>query len=280
VKAGIIGYPAAHSLSPLIHGYWMDKYGIKGSYEIVRTKPEELAATVARLGAEGYTGASVTIPHKQEVMKLCGALEESAVQIGAVNTLVFDKKAGKLRGFNTDAFGFCESLRESAADFDFTRAPALVLGAGGASRAVVYGLLSLGVPEVRIVNRTRQNAEALARAFPRIAVHNWEEREYAAKGCGLVVNTTALGMAGNPELAFDFSAADLAKNAAICDIVYKPLFTELLLAAQARGYKIVTGIGMLLHQARPAFKAWCGIMPEVTGELRKLAGEAAAKVNR
>jgi shikimate dehydrogenase len=280
MKSGIIGYPAAHSLSPLIHGYWLGKYGIEGSYDIIRTKPEELAATIARMDVENYTGASVTIPHKQEVMKLCGVLEESAIKVGAVNTLVFDKKAGELRGFNTDAFGFCESLRESAADSDFTRAPALVLGAGGASRAVVYGLLSLGVPEVRIVNRTRENAEALARDFPRTAVHNWEEREHAAKACFLVVNTTSLGMVGNPELGFDFSAAHLAKDAVICDIVYKPLFTELLLAARANGYKTVTGIGMLLHQARPAFKAWCGVMPEVTDELRKLVSEAAAKVGK
>jgi shikimate dehydrogenase len=278
MKAGIVGYPVAHSLSPVIHGYWREKYGIGGSYDVIKTPPGELTATIARMKREGYDGASVTIPHKRAVMEACDRLDDSAAKVGAVNTLVFED--GGVRGMNTDAYGFCESLREGAPGHDFDFAPALVLGAGGAARAVVYGLQQMGVSQLRIANRTRDRAEELAYDFPGLKVYDWEDRETAATDCGLVVNASALGMAGNPPLPFDFAAAELAENAVICDIVYKPLLTEFLKAARDKGYKTVTGIGMLLHQARPAFEAWCGILPDVTEELRALVLEAAMKVGK
>lgn len=265
IRAGIVGWPVKHSLSPLIHNHWMKRYGIAGEYGLIETGPEDLARTVDRLMDEGYRGFNVTIPHKESIVPLCDTLDEAALRIGAVNTVAIDED-GMLRGMNTDAVGFIASVKEALPDFNFRTAPTLVLGAGGAARAVVFGLLREGVPEIRVANRTQERADRLAADFGIEAI-GWDRREECTANAGLLVNTTALGMEGQPPLPFDVSA--LPQGAAICDIVYKPRMTSLLRDAQRRGLSsTVEGIGMLLHQARPAFEAWTGVMPEVDSELR------------
>lgn len=271
IKAAVIGHPIAHSLSPAIHGYWFREYGITGDYQAIDIAPADLAARVQELTDAGYSGFNVTIPHKQAVMALCDRLDETARAIGAVNTVVIAN--GKREGRNTDAFGFIANLKQSIPDFDFTRAPALVLGAGGAARAILYGLLQEGIPEIRLANRTRDNAQALAHEFPHVKIIDWNDREGACQGASLLINTTILGMQGQAEL--DMNLAALPADAVVYDIVYKPLWTPLLLAAKARNLPVVTGIGMLLHQARPAFAAWTGTMPDVTAELEKIITERA-----
>lgn len=265
IKTGVIGHPVQHSLSPLIHGHWIGQYGFRASYEKIEVLPGKLEESVRHLVEQGYIGFNVTIPHKQAIMALCGSVDETARRIGAVNTVAV-MEDGSLRGMNTDSFGFVESILHADGDIDLFGGAALVLGAGGAARAVVHGLLSLGVKDIRIANRTRAKAEAIAADFAAEVV-DWDERAQAAEGAAILVNTTSLGMAGQPALEFDLG--HLPQHAAVCDIVYKPLHTELLQAAASRGNTVVTGIGMLLHQARPAFKAWFGVMPEVDEALQQ-----------
>ena len=271
IKVGVIGYPAQHSLSPLIHNAWMKEFGFPGLYNAIDIPPDRLEESVVQMAEEGYAGFNVTIPHKQAVLKICDSIDETARRIGAVNT-VSVLPNGRLKGFNTDSFGFVENILQAQTGIDFTAGPAVVLGAGGAARAVVHGLMNLGVPEVTLTNRTRDRAEEIAAVFPAKVV-DWEARENAASGAKLLVNTTSLGMAGQPPLEYDLQ--HLPENAAVCDIVYKPLMTDLLRNAEARSHKIVTGIGMLLHQARPAFREWFGIMPEVSEELQQKILEAS-----
>lgn len=271
IKAAVIGHPVAHSLSPLIHGHWFRAYNIAGAYEAVDVSPDMLKTRINAMLNDNYTGLNVTVPHKQAVMELCDRLDETAQAVGAVNTIVI--RNGKIEGRNTDAYGFIGNLKQKFPDFDFKKAPVLVLGAGGAARAVTYGLLQEGVPEIRIANRTRENAEILAHDFPRTKIVEWSERAAAGSDISLLANTTVLGMKGQMPLDMDLSF--LSGTAMVYDIVYKPLLTDLLKNAQARHLKIVTGIGMLLHQARPAFAAWTGIMPDVTKELELLISERA-----
>lgn len=271
IRAAVIGFPIAQSLSPLIHQYWFRRHGIEGSYEAIEVHHDYLAARIEALTKDGYAGFNVTVPHKQNIMALCDTLDDTARQIGAVNTVVI--KDGKREGRNTDAFGFIENIRQEAPGFDFGKGPALVIGAGGAARAIVYGLLQQGVPEILITNRTKENAEILANDFPRLKVVDWEKRSEACDGAALLVNTSVLGMRGQPPLEMDLSA--LSVHAHVCDIVYKPLMTDLLQRASARGCGIITGIGMLLHQARPAFASWTSVMPDVTKELQGLITEKA-----
>lgn len=271
IRAAVIGFPIAQSLSPLIHQYWFRQHGVEGFYEAIEIHPDHLSARIQELTKNGYAGFNVTVPHKQAIMALCDTLDDTAKQIGAVNTVVI--RDGKREGRNTDAFGFIENIRKEAPGFDFTKGPALVIGAGGAARAVVYGLLQQGVPEIRIVNRTRENAEILANDFPRLKVVDWDARHQACAGTALLVNTSVLGMRGQPPLEMDLS--DLSGSAHVCDIVYKPLMTDLLQRASAKGCGIITGIGMLLHQARPAFASWTSVMPDVTKELQGLITEKA-----
>ena len=268
VKACVIGHPVGHSLSPVIHNYWIKKYGLEGQYDAREIPPEQFESGFNHLVEQGYTGFNVTLPYKQAVAALCDDLDDTAKRIGAVNTMRIDN--GGLHGSNTDWFGFTESIREEAPDFDFRAAPALVLGAGGAARAVVYGLMREGAPDIYIANRTPEHAKALGRDFGARPVA-WEDRQEAAESAGLLVNTTALGMKGQPPLIFDVES--LPAPALVCDIVYNPRETELLRAARARGNVTVGGLGMLLHQARPAFRQWFGVMPEVTDELRELLEE-------
>lgn len=263
IRAGVIGYPVSHSLSPHIHGYWFARYDMAGLYTAIDMAPDELGRGVNDLREQGYAGFNVTVPHKQAVMALCHKLDDTARKIGAVNTVVIRGK--ELEGRNTDAYGFIENLRQQKPDFSLRTRPAFVLGAGGAARAAVYGLLQAGCPVVFVANRSRENAERLAHDFPSVRVVDWQEREAVCADAGLLVNTTVLGMKGQEALSMDLSA--LPQQSVVYDIVYKPLMTDLLRTAQQAGYETVTGIGMLLHQARPAFAAWTGVLPDVTAEL-------------
>lgn len=267
MRACVIGNPVSHSKSPLIHRYWLEKYKIPGTYDALAVAPENLEAEVEKLVSQNYSGFNVTIPHKEKIIALCDERDESAKKIGAVNTVVIKDK--KLRGLNTDAFGFIENIKTAQPGLKLEGAAALILGAGGAARAAVSGLLDADVQRILIANRTREKAEDIAADFStnKIEVIDWNARETALGDIDLLANTTALGMKGQPEL--EISLGNLRGNAAVCDIVYAPLETALLRAAKEKGNKIIPGIGMLLHQARPAFQAWTGTMPEVTPELEK-----------
>ncbi len=263
--AGVIGWPVSHSRSPRLHGYWLAKYGIDGAYVPLGVRPDDLAEALSALPKLGFRGVNLTVPHKEAALALVDDVDETAQRIGAVNTVIIDER-GRLYGRNTDVFGFMENLRDRAPDWRADRGPAVVLGAGGAARAAVAGLVDAGT-EVRIVNRTRARAEALAGNVGGLTVYDWENRADALHGAGLVVNTTTLGMAGKPPLEIDL--APLNDDAVVADIVYTPLETPLLKAARARSLAAVDGLGMLIHQARPGFAAWFGREPEVDGDLRR-----------
>lgn len=271
IKAAVIGHPISHSLSPLIHGYWFKKHNIDAAYHAIDIAPDDLPSRVRALVDEGYRGFNVTVPHKQNIMCLCDQLDDSARAIGAVNTVVFDE--GRLLGRNTDAYGYIENIKQNAPNFDFKNKRALVLGAGGAARAVIYGLQHAGSSHITLCNRTKENAEKIARDFAGVEVIDWALREKACSDADLLTNTTVLGMQGQQELEMDISA--LPPGALVCDIVYKPLHTTLIRNALARNLDVVTGIGMLLHQARPAFAAWTNIYPDVDAVLIKLLTERA-----
>ncbi|WP_420345885.1 shikimate dehydrogenase [Pelagibius sp.] len=263
--AGVIGWPVGHSRSPRLHGFWLDRYGIDGAYLPLPVAPEDLESAVYGLRAAGFRGLNVTIPHKENVMALCDRVDDTARRIGAVNTLVFD--AAGIHGSNTDAFGFFEDLKAAAPDYDPTAGPALLLGAGGAARAVAVALLDAGLAELRICNRSQDRAARLADDLgPKAAVIPWSQRGEALGDLGLLVNSTSLGMTGQPPL--ELGLDNLAERAVVYDLVYSPLETALLAAARARGARAVDGLGMLLHQARPGFAAWFGVEPAVTAELR------------
>ena len=275
--AGVVGWPIAHSRSPRLHGYWLETYGIDGAYLPLAVRPEDLEAALRGLLAAGFRGVNLTIPHKEKAMALCDRVEETAQRIGAVNTLVFDE--GRIHGSNSDAFGFIENLRAGAAGHDLahdlahdlthdlTAAPAVLLGAGGAARAVAVALLEAGVPALRICNRSPERAAALAAELGAAATAlPWAQRADALDDIGLLVNSTSLGMSGQPPL--EIALDRLPPSALVTDLVYSPLETELLTAARLRGCGTVDGLGMLLHQARPGFRAWFGVEPEVTQALR------------
>lgn len=264
--AGVFGWPISHSRSPRLHGYWLRKYGIDGAYVPFATHPAKLEQAIRALPALGFRGGNITLPHKERALDLVDEATALARRIGAVNTLLV-REDGTILGDNTDGYGFLAHLIASKPDWNAAAGPAVVLGAGGASRAVVVALLEAGVPALRLVNRTTRRAEDLAAAIGgKIEVVAWDDRATALKDASLLVNTTNLGQAGQAplELALD----TLPSAALVYDIVYVPLLTALLKAAQARGNAIVDGIGMLLHQARPGFAAWFGREPEVTPELR------------
>ena len=265
--AGVMGWPVSHSRSPRLHGYWLEKHRIDGAYVPLAVRPERLEQAIRALPALGLRGVNVTVPHKEAAVKAMDRLDAAAQRTGAVNCIVVGDD-GSLEGRNTDAYGFITHLRTAAAGWRSKDGPAVVIGAGGAARAVVFGLIEAGVPEVRIVNRTRERSEALAQAIGGpITVVDWVSRETTLDEARLLVNTTTQGMEGQPALALDLE--QLPEWAAVADIVYTPLLTPLLAAAKARGNAIVDGLGMLLHQARPAFAAWFGVEPEVDEDLRR-----------
>jgi shikimate dehydrogenase len=265
--AGVMGWPVAHSRSPRLHGYWLAKHEIAGAYVPLPVRPENLPAAVKGLAALGFAGCNLTIPHKETALKLVDRVDPLAQRIGAINTIVVAND-GTLDGYNNDAFGFIESLREAKQAWKADSGPIVVIGAGGGARAVLVSLLDAGAKEIRLVNRTPERAQVLARELGGpIAPHAWDERERLLDGAALLVNTTSQGMVGQP--ALELSLSTLPRTALVCDIVYVPLETPLLKEARARGNATVNGLGMLLHQARPAFKSWFGVMPDVTTELRR-----------
>lgn len=266
IKAGVIGHPIAHSKSPVIHGYWLNQYGVDGEYKTYDIAPTELESGVRGLIDAGLVGFNVTLPHKQNIMPLCKTLSDEAKLIGAVNTITISKN-GDLHGHNTDAFGFIQNLKVAVTDFDFKNATATVIGAGGASRAIIFALQQQGVQNIRITNRTRESAENLA-ALYHAHVVDWDDRNEAVRDADLIINTTSLGMKGQGALDIDLS--HVSGNAVVYDIVYTPLMTPLLQQAEEKRLRIVTGVGMLLHQARPGFESWFGHFPDVTPELETL----------
>ena len=267
IRAGVMAWPVSHSLSPLLHRYWLKKYAINGTYDPIAVTPNEFPAMLRSLPARGFSGVNVTLPHKIAALKSVDTLDSVAQRTGAVNTIIV-KDDGSLHGFNTDGFGFMANIVNVQPEWVAEVGPAVVLGAGGAARAVCVALQDAGAPEIRILNRTRAKAENLAAnlGLP-IAVYDWEERHDALRAGSFLVNTTSLGMTGMPSLDLDLAA--LPPNASVCDIVYSPLETPLLAAARARGNPTIDGLGMLLHQARPGFEAWFGHAPDVTDSLRQ-----------
>ncbi len=259
--AGVSGWPVAHSRSPRLHGFWLRKYGIDGAYVPLAIRPEDFPVAIRGLVAAGFQGSNVTQPHKLAAFEICDTVEPSARRAGAVNTLIF--RDGRITGRNTDGWGFVAHLRASGVDPK--AGPALILGAGGAARAIVAALQDEGVP-VTIANRTRERAEELARMLPGLRVIDWDHRSAALANHALLINTTSLGMKGHPPLEIDLDWG--GDSLAVADIVYVPMETPLLAAARARGLRGVDGLGMLLHQAVPGFTEWFGHKPEVDEELR------------
>jgi len=280
--AGVMGWPVKHSLSPRLHGYWLDHYGVDGAYVPLPVQADQLEQALRALPTLGIAGVNVTNPHKEAAFALMDTVSREAERIRAVNTIVVSGD-GELSGTNTDVFGFVENLRSSCPNWSATNGPAVVLGAGGAARAALVALLINGAPEIRLVNRTAERAETVAedlnaafgdRTGGAIRAVPWAERSEALSGATLLVNTTSLGMAGQPSL--DVQLEVLPSAAVVTDIVYTPLTTPLLAAAAAAGRTTVDGLGMLLYQARSGFAAWFGVDPDVTPELRVhvLAGMA------
>lgn len=261
-RAFVLGYPVGHSRSPMLHGYWLRTMGIRGSYELAEVPPEGLAAFFEGMRGRGFVGGNVTVPHKVASMSFMSRLDEEARAVGAVNTIWLED--GALVGSNTDTIGFLANLDALAPGWE---GPAVVIGAGGAARAVIHGLRQRRAL-VHLVNRTRAKADALAERFGGVTAHDWETLPELMRGAGLLVNTSSLGMQGKPPLELDLTP--LPRRAVVHDIVYVPLETRLLAEARARGHRVVDGLGMLLHQAVPGFAHWFGVIPEVTPELRAL----------
>ena len=266
--AGVMGWPVAHSRSPLIHNYWLQRHGLSGSYVQLAVQPQRLATALPGLAALGFKGCNITIPHKVEALKLVQVLDANAARVGAVNTVVVQSD-GQLKGMNTDGFGFIQSLLDTEPAWRADTGPIAVLGAGGAARAVLLALCDQGAKEIRLLNRSADTAQALAAEFGLpIVARPWAQRHEALADCALLVNTTSLGMHSSP--ALDLNLNLLPTSALVLDIIYVPLQTPLLAAAKARGNLTVNGLGMLLNQARPAFEAWFGVLPDITPELRAL----------
>ena len=265
--AGIMGWPVAHSLSPRLHGFWLNEYGIDGAYVPLPVRPERLSAALEALPDLGFSGCNLTVPHKEAALAVLDEVDPQARRIGAVNT-VRVRADGSLHGWNTDVEGYAQSLGAALPGWSLAGRSAAVIGAGGAARAVIAALIEMGAAEIRLVNRTPGRAEELARMLGGpIRIEPWERRSRALEGAGLLVNTTTLGMSGQPQLEIDLGP--LPREAVVSDIVYAPLETPLLAAARARGHPAVDGLGMLLHQAVPGFEAWFGRRPEVTPALRQ-----------
>ena len=265
IKAGVVGWPIEQSKSPIIHNYWLDKYNINGSYKKISLSPENFKLGIKRLINDGYAGLNITVPHKEMALEISSNSTERAKKIGAANTLIFNK--GKIYADNTDGIGFLNNLTQLAPNWKADLGPAVVLGAGGASRSIVYSLLNEGAPKVILTNRTYERAKKLANIFgEKVLVINWENINKHISGINTLVNTTTLGMVGSSNLEIDLST--LSSNTLVTDIVYNPLKTPLLENANRIGCKTVDGLGMLLHQAVPGFKGWFGVEPKVDSALR------------
>jgi shikimate dehydrogenase len=267
LRAGVVGHPVKHSRSPIIHGYWLEQFGINGRYDRYDVKPEDFSHFVKTLSEQGLQGVNVTIPHKEAAFLALDEATERARRLKAANTLWFEN--GKLWGDNTDSIGFLANLDQGHPGWDINAKSALILGAGGAARAIIAGLQERNIEKITIVNRTRERAEELAlMSGGQVAIAEWSKLSFQLESADLVVNTTSLGMSGQPDL--DLSLDPLGKNALVTDIVYVPLETNLLKQARLRGNPVVDGLGMLLHQAVPGFEHWFGKRPVVTDALRHL----------
>lgn len=266
--AGVIGSPIAHSRSPILHAYWLKTYGIRGYYVPMDIAPNDLAQVLRVLPRAGFVGCNVTLPHKVAVLALADVVSDRAALIGAANTLIF-RADGKIHADNTDGYGFIANLHQNAPNWAPKSGPAAVIGAGGAARAVVASLLEVGVPEIRISNRTRVRADALRAEFgARIVVYDWVQAGNMFEDAMTAVNTSSLGMVGKPDFRVPLDA--LSPKATVTDLVYTPLKTQFLTEAEAAGCTVVDGLGMLLHQATPGFERWFGHRPEVTEDLRRV----------
>ena len=266
--AGVIGSPIAHSKSPRLHQYWLRKYAVRGFYIPMDIASEDLPQAFKALPKLGFVGVNVTIPHKERILELADLVTDRAALMGAANTVIF-RSDGKVHADNTDGYGFIENLKQGAPNWNPGEGPAAVLGAGGAARAVVASLLEAGAPEVRLTNRTRGRAEALKTEFgSKVVVYEWVAAGNAIDGAHTVVNASSLGMEGKP--AFRVPLDGLSKDALVTDLVYTPLETPLISAAKEIGCHTVDGLGMLLHQAVPAFERWFGYRPEVDEDLRSM----------
>jgi shikimate dehydrogenase len=264
--AAVIGSPIAHSRSPALHGYWLKRYGIKGFYIPMDVAQADLATVLRTLPKMGFVGANVTIPHKEAILQIADVISDRAALIGAANTLIF-RKDGKIQADNTDGAGFIANLRQNAPHWVPSSGPAAVFGAGGAARAVIAALIEVGVPEIRLANRTRARADALRSDFgAKVHVQEWVQADAMIDGAATVVNTTSLGMTGKPDLVLPLGS--LSPQALVTDLVYTPLKTQFLIEAEERGAAVVDGLGMLLHQAAPGFERWFGQRPEVDAATR------------
>lgn len=263
IRACVMGYPVYHSLSPVLHRFWLKKYKIDGDYTLNETRPEQLASSLAALEDQGYVGCNLTLPLKEYALTMMNHLDDSARAAGAVNTVVI--RYGKMTGYNSDGFGFMESLKAQHAGWDGTKT--VIIGAGGAARGAIAALKESGVSRFTLLNRTREKAEQLVcdLGLAHATVESWERRAESLENATLLVNCSSLGMEKQPPLELDLSI--LPKAAAVCDIVYRPLITPLLEAARKRGNPIVEGLPMLLHQGRLGFRHWFGVDPAVTAEL-------------
>ncbi len=266
-RACVIGWPIEHSRSPLIHGHWLKKYAIDGSYTAEAVKPENVETFLGSLAERGLQGCNVTVPHKEAAFAAAQLKDPSALAVGAANTIWLEN--GKLACANSDTYGFMTHLRKSAPEWDVRDGAISILGAGGAARAIVYGFLQAGAADVRIFNRSMERSQALAAHFgPNVKAFMWPMRNEQSRQASVIVNTTTLGMKGEGNPDIDFSI--LKSDCVAADIVYVPLETAFLKSARAHGLTAVDGLGMLLHQAVPGFEKWFGVRPEVTDELRNI----------
>ena len=264
--AGVMGWPVMHSRSPTLHNYLFGRCGLPGTYVPLAIEPAGLEAALRALAPLGFSGCNVTIPHKERAAAIVDTVDTVARRIGAISCVIV-RPDGSLAGTNNDAFGFVHNVLQRQPGWRADEGPLAVIGAGGGARAVVYSLADRGAREIRVINRTLARAEALAREFgPPVTAVAWEERHRALDGAAMLINTTSQGMAGQPPL--DLALDTLPRSALVCDIVYVPVETPLLATARRRGNRTVDGLGMLLHQARPAWHAWFGLEPEITPELR------------
>jgi len=263
-KTGIIGWPAKHSMSPRIHNYWIQKYNIKSEYILLEVAPKNLKKTINELHLNGFSGVNITIPHKESVMPLVKNLDKNSVRLGAINTININEDGG-LEGSNTDGYGFIRNLFEQQPKWSINE-PVVILGAGGAARAIAFAMLDEGVPEVRIVNRSNRRGEDLiAHLGPRSLYVPWEFKEKALMDAHMLINATSLGMSGQPIL--DISLDNFSTSGCVVDIVYSPKETALLKMSAKRGNKCIGGLGMLLYQAAASFSVWHDFTPEITQNL-------------